>query len=191
MGEDILQGHPVQPPKPCPKALDYPLARTGGYIVDFELQKQLLEASSFPPPELRPCPGNESVCGVGNAGSTGGMGRASDASQQGCSAVATALTQPRRRPILMKAKGSHSYCTTKRITVKADGLGKYVLSHSEMLQDQGWMVLVWKVQGHGDIKVQPSICNLHPAGHLLRWIGKCGVPARMTTKPWTRKLRGQ
>jgi hypothetical protein len=167
MGEDVLHGHPVWPLKPHPKALDYPLAKTWGCIVENKLQKQLLEASSFPPPELCPCPGNESVCGAGNAGSTGGMGRAGDASQQGCSAVATALTRPRRRPISMKAKGAHSYCTTKRNAVKADGLGKYVLSHSEVIQDQGWTMLVWKVQGHGDIKVQPSICNLHPAGHLL------------------------
>jgi hypothetical protein len=146
--------------------LDYPLARTWGYLVDNELQKQLLEASSFPPPESHPCPGNELVCGAGNAGSTGSTGRAGNASQQGCSVVATALTRPRRRPISMKAK-LPSYRTTKQITVKADGLGKYVLSHSEMLQDQAWTVLVQKVRGHGDIKVQPSICNLHPAGHLL------------------------
>jgi hypothetical protein len=94
------------------------------------------------------------------------MGRAGDASQQGHSAVATAQTRPTQRPMSMKAKGS-SYRATKQITVKADGLGKYVLSHSEMLQDQGWTALVWKVQGHGDIKVQPFVCNSHPAGHLL------------------------
>jgi hypothetical protein len=166
MGEDILQECPVWPPKPRPKALDYPLVRTWGYIVDNELQKQLLEASSFPPPESRPCPGNESVCGAGNAGSTGSTGEASKASQQGHSAVATAQTRPTQRLMLRKAKGS-SYRATKRIAVKADGLGKYVLSHSEILQDQGWTALVQKVRGRGDIKVQPFVCNLHPAGHLL------------------------
>jgi hypothetical protein len=144
MGEDILHGRPVRPLKPRPKALDFPLARTWSCVVEHKLQKQLLEASAFSPPELHPCPGNESVCGAGDARSTGGTGRAGNASQQGCSAVATAQTRPKQRPMSMKAKGS-SYCTTKRIAVKADGLGKYVLSHSEMLQDQGWTALVRKV----------------------------------------------
>jgi hypothetical protein len=60
MGEDVLHGCPVWPPKPHPKALvqplkphpkalDYPVARMWGCLVDNKLKEQLLEASSFPP----------------------------------------------------------------------------------------------------------------------------------------------
>ena len=66
-----------------------------------------------------------------------------------------------------------------------DELGKIILENVRVLQKVGWRGLIRTLRQRGDLRVQPAAMKGHPAGRMLRRLEKEGVPAVMTTPPWS------
>ena len=73
-----------------------------------------------------------------------------------------------------------------RVQVRNDELGKYVREHTALLEQCGFEATVRRIRPRGDLEVNQR--HWHPASPLLRHFAKCGVPAVMSTAPWSPEL---
>ena len=75
---------------------------------------------------------------------------------------------------------------SRRARLQNDELGKRVHNHVRSLRELGWRGLVQHHRNRGDLQIAPAIVGDHPAKDLLQHMASHGVPAKMTTPPWSR-----
>ena len=100
---------------------------------------------------------------------------------------------PSMEPEWMKQKMSKqkdvprapNYQAQCRARVHNDELGKLIKQHAQLLVDNGWDNFIRLLRQQGDLRPDPDRAGHHPACRLLHNISKRGVPAMMTTEPWS------
>jgi hypothetical protein len=70
-----------------------------------------------------------------------------------------------------------------RVEARADELGKNIRLQCQALVDVGWDIMIQQARGRGDLQARPP--SHHGAAPLLQRMAKHGVPAVMTTAPWS------
>jgi len=93
-------------------------------------------------------------------------------------------------PVLPRKRASTApgYRASCRAKVQNDDLGKLIQAHVDLISNCGWRRLVRRLRGRGDLRGDSSLLQGHPATELLLRMKECGVPAVMTTEPWSDEL---
>ena len=77
---------------------------------------------------------------------------------------------------------------SRRAQIQQDDLGKIVLENTRLLKTLGWRGLIRQRRGRGDLQINDSVLQGHPATPLLHRLADEGAPAVMTTPPWSQEV---